>query len=211
MQPWQAVDRPWGGTLGLGARPALVVVDLMRGFTDPSLPLGSDLTEVVRQTNQLILEAERRGWPVVLTRIAYPEAIPETVWMRKMPGLRTLVEGSPATEFDPRLIRPDGAHVVTKLHASAFFGTSLHGRLAQAGVDTVVVTGCTTSGCVRATVVDASALGYRPIVVREAVGDRWTDAHLQSLHDMAAKYGDVVGLREILARSADRAREGQGV
>lgn len=211
MQPWQPVDPPWGGALGLGAQPALVVVDLIQGFTDPGRPLGSDLTEVVLQTNQLIQEAERRGWPVVLTRIAYPETMPETVWIRKMPGLRTLVEGSPATEFDPRLIRPSDAYIVTKLHASAFFETSLHARLAQDGVDTLVVTGCTTSGCVRATVVDASALGYRPIVVREAVGDRWTDAHLQSLHDMAAKYGDVVGLGDIVARSTDHARERQGV
>jgi len=195
---------------GLGARPALVVVDLIQGFTDPNLPLGSDLTEVVRQTNRLILEAQRRGWPVILTRIAFPERMPETVWMRKMPGLRTLVDGGPATDFDPRLIRPSDGYIVTKRHASAFFETSLHARLAQDGVDTVVVTGCTTSGCVRATVVDASALGYRPIVVREAVGDRWPDAHVQRLHDMAAKYGDVVGLRDILARGSSHAPESQG-
>ncbi len=117
-----------------------------------------------------------------------------------MPALLTLEAGSRWVEIDPRIAPLPGEPVLTKLFASAFFGTELSSLLAAAGCDTSIVTGASTSGCVRATAVDALQHGYRPIVPREAVGDRNPDAHEANLYDIDAKYGDVVPVEEALAR-----------
>ncbi len=187
------------GRLAWGERPAVVVVDLVNGFTDPSCPPGSDLDGVVARTAELVERATAAGVPVFFTTIAYtPEELDRLVWLRKMPALRVLAEGSPWVEVDGRL--PVREPVIVKKAASAFAGTDLAGRLAAVKADTLVVCGATTSGCVRATAVDGCALDLAVFVPRECVGDREPGPHEASLLDIDAKYGDVVGVEEVLAR-----------
>ena len=190
------------GRTGLGERPALVVVDLSLGFTDPESPLACDLDDVVAAVARLLDAARRAGLPVVYTTVAYDaEGRRRTaVFIEKVPALLTLEAGSRWVEIDPRIAPRPGEPVLTKLHASAFFETELAEILAAAGCDTVIVTGASTSGCVRATAVDALQHGYRTVVPREAVGDRNAAAHEANLYDIDAKYGDVVPLAVALAR-----------
>jgi nicotinamidase-related amidase len=186
----------FGGDLGFGARPAVVVVDLLEGFTNPESPLGSDLDDVVAATRELLDAARAAGVPVLFTTVVYDDANERAaaVFMRKVPSLGVLRPGSRWIEVDARLGRRDDEPVLPKAFASAFFGTPLASMLA--GRDTLVVCGATTSGCVRATVVDALQHGLVPIVPRECVGDRWAAAHEANLFDMQAKYADVVSLSE---------------
>ena len=190
------------GRTGHGERPALVVVDLSLGFTDPESPLACDLDDVVAAVARLLDAARRAGLPVVYTTVAYDEEGRRraATFIEKVPALLTLEAGSRWVEIDPRIAPQPGEPVLSKLHASAFFETELANLLAAAGCDSVVVTGASTSGCVRATAVDALQHGYRTIVPREAVGDRNTAAHEANLYDIDAKYGDVVPLAEALAR-----------
>ena len=186
----------FGGDLGFGARPAVVVVDLVNGFTDPASPLGGDLDAVVESTRTLLDAAREAAVPVLFTTVVYDDANERAaeVFLRKVPALAVLRPGSRWIEVDARLGRRDGEPVLPKAFASAFFGTPLASMLA--GRDTLVVCGATTSGCVRATVVDALQHGLAPVVPRECVGDRWEAAHEANLFDMQAKYGDVVPLSE---------------
>ena len=186
----------FGGDLGFGARPAVVVVDLVNGFTDPASPLGADLDAVVESTRTLLDAAREAAVPVLFTTVVYDDANERAaeVFLRKVPALAVLRPGSPWIEVDARLGRRDGEPVLPKAFASAFFGTPLASMLA--GRDTLVVCGASTSGCVRATVVDALQHGLAPVVPRECVGDRWDAAHEANLFDMQAKYGDVVPLSE---------------
>ncbi|CUU60317.1 Nicotinamidase-related amidase [Parafrankia irregularis] len=187
------------GRVGWGEAPAVVVVDLIRGFTDPASPLGGDLGDVVEATGVLVATARRVGVPVYWAEVAYaPDMSDAGVWPRKISAQRLLVEGGEWTGLDTRLTRRPGEPRVVKKHASAFLGTDLADRLRRDGVDTILVAGCTTSGCVRATVVDGCGLGFRPIVVREAVGDRSALVHEVSLFDLDAKYGDVEDLAGVL-------------
>jgi maleamate amidohydrolase len=188
------------GRAGLGTRPALIVVDVNVGFTDPASPLVCDLEDVVEAIRRLLAEARRAEIPVVYTTVSYGEADRRTAaaFIDKIPALLTLEAGSRWVEIDPRIApRPDEP-VLNKLFASAFFGTPLSSLLAAAGCDSLIVTGASTSGCIRATVVDALQHGYRPVVPREAVGDRNEAAHEANLYDIDAKYGDVVALTEVL-------------
>lgn len=190
------------GRAGFGERPALVVVDMNVAFTDPSSPLACPLDGVVGAIQELLRECRGAGFPVVYTTVAYDEEARRraAAFIDKVPALLTLEAGSRWVEIDPRIAPLPGEPVLTKLFASAFFGTELQSLLAAAGCDTLVVTGASTSGCVRATAVDALQHGYRPIVPREAVGDRNPDAHAANLYDIDAKYGDVVSLEEALGR-----------
>ncbi|MEZ5101802.1 MAG: isochorismatase family protein [Thermoleophilia bacterium] len=198
--------RGFGLRLGWGQRPALVVVDLLQAFTNPELPLGADLDDVVEATRGALAAARGAGVPVLFTSIAYDEGMADAgVWARKQAGLLSLLRDAGATELDPRLERRPGEPIVEKKYASAFFGTDLVSRLNAARIDTVVLVGATTSGCVRATAVDAVQYGFVPIVVREAVGDRSLAAHDQSLFDLEQKYADVVSLDEACAELAGRA------
>ena len=192
----------FGGAAGAARAPAVVVVDLIRGFTDPACALGSDLDAEVEATNAVLAAARAGGVPVVFTTIVYDAALAAaaSVFLRKVPALLELAPGSPWVEIDPRLAPRDDEAVLVKAHASAFFGTPLAAMLA--GRDSLVVCGATTSGCVRATVVDALQHNLIPIVPREAVGDRWADAHAQSLYDMGQKYADVVSVDEVVATLA---------
>jgi maleamate amidohydrolase len=194
----------FGGAAGFGSRPAVVVVDLNYGFTDPASPLACDLDAVVAATRSLLDAARARGVPVFFTSIEYDDvrATAAAVFLRKVPALRVLEPGSRWVQIDERLGRREDEPVVVKAHASAFFGVPFAAMLA--GRDTLVVCGASTSGCVRATVVDAMQHGLAPIVPRECVGDRSAAAHEQSLADIGGRYGDVVGLGEV-TRALDQA------
>jgi nicotinamidase-related amidase len=202
--------RGFGGAAGFPRRPALLVVDLCVGFTDPSSPLGSDLDAVVDANVRLLAAFRERELPVVFTTIAYDAAAEReaAVFLRKVPSLEILRPGTPWVQIDPRLGRREEEPLLVKAVASAFFGTGLAPILAGAGCDGVVVTGATTSGCVRASVVDALQHNYAPVVPREAVGDRSAAAHEQSLFDMEQKYGDVVEVEAVLAALAGPVRAG---
>jgi maleamate amidohydrolase len=189
------------GRAGFGQAPALIVVDVNVGFTDPASPLVCDLEDVVDAIRRLLDEARRAEIPVAYTTVSYSEGDKRTAatFIDKVPALLTLAAGSRWVEIDPRIAPRADEPVLNKLFASAFFGTPLASLLASAGCDSLIVTGASTSGCVRATVVDALQHGYRPIVPREAVGDRNPDAHEANLFDIDAKYGDVVSVDDVVA------------
>jgi maleamate amidohydrolase len=196
------------GRAGFGNRPALVVVDMSIGFTDPSSPLHCDLEEVVSAIERLLIATRAARLPVVYTTVAYDEAGKQTaaVFIDKVPALLTLEAGSRWVEIDPRLAPKAGETVVKKLFASAFYRTPLASLLASQQCDSLIVTGASTSGCVRATAVDALPHGYQVVVPREAVGDRNVAAHEANLYDIDAKYGDVLPVDEVLAFLAARER-----
>jgi len=185
---------------GFGRRPALIVVDMTLGFTDPESPLGSDLDGPVEAIQKLLEAARQAEIPVVFTTVAYRESdkLTAAAFIDKVPVLLTLEAGSRWAKIDPRIAPRTEEPILNKLFASGFFGTGLSSLLTAAGVDTLIVTGASTSGCVRATVVDALQYGFRPVVPREAVGDRNPDAHKANLYDVDSKYGDVVSVEEIL-------------
>ena len=189
----------FGGAAGFGERPAVVVVDLNLGFTEPSSPLACDLDDVLLRTSTLLGVARRRNVPVFFTTVVY-DAVGEAaaaVFLRKVPALRLCAPGTQWVELDARLGRLASEPILAKAHASAFFGTPFAAMLA--GRDTLVVCGASTSGCVRATVVDAMQHGLSPIVPRECVGDRSSRAHEQALSDIEGRYGDVRSVEEVIA------------
>ena len=191
-----------GHRIGYGKHPALLVIDMQLGFTAPERsPLAGNLDSQIAAINRLIRMARKGGTPVVFTVVAYDPKIPGDggLWPEKAPTLLELKIGSELAELDPRLRRKPEDLLLTKKYASAFLGTPLSSTLISRGVDTVLVTGCTTSGCVRATVVDALSYGFRPIIPEEAVGDRAQEPHEASLFDIDSKYGDVVRLVDALA------------
>lgn len=196
--------RGLGAAVGFGARPAVIVVDFSQGFTDPNSPLGSEYARELQATRTLLDGMRARSLPVAFTTVSYPDP-PHAAqhFLDKVPSLALLRDGSPWAELDERLGRRDAEPVWVKLFASSFFGPPLHHWLQQQGADTLIVCGATTSGCVRATVVDGLQHGYRVIVPRECVGDRASGPHEASLFDMNAKYADVLGLDEVLARLDD--------
>jgi nicotinamidase-related amidase len=189
------------GRAGLGSTPALVVVDVNLGFTDPASPLVCDLDDVVGAIARLLAAFRAASLPVAYTTVAYDAAAKRaaSAFIDKIPALLTLEAGSRWVEIDPRLAPEPDEPVFNKLWASAFFGTPFGSFLAASGADSLVVTGASTSGCIRATVVDALQHGYPPTVPREAVGDRNPSAHEANLYDIDAKYGDVVPVDEVLA------------
>ena len=190
----------FGGRGGFGRRPALVVIDMTLGFTDPESPLACDLEGPVYEIKKLLEVARQVEMPVVFTTVAYRESdkLTAAAFIDKVPALLTLEAGTRWAEIDPRIAPRETEPVLNKLFASGFFGTGLSSFLTAAGVDTLIITGATTSGCIRATVVDALQYGFRPVVPREAVGDRNPDAHEANLYDVDAKYGDVISTEETL-------------
>jgi nicotinamidase-related amidase len=193
-------ERGFGLKIGFGRRPALIIVDIIRAFTDPDMPLGSNMDLEIEATNHLIDACRETGAPVFFTTTAYDDASLKDggIWVLKQKGAATLRSGSAAVELDPRLHHHPHDSMLVKKYASCFFGTDLLSRLVSHGCDTLLIAGCTTSGCVRGTAVDAVQNGFRPIIVTEAVGDRSEIAHRQSLFDLQAKYCDVVALTETL-------------
>jgi len=190
----------FGGRGGFGRRPALVVIDMTLGFTDPGSPLACDLEGPVSEIQKLLDAAREAEIPIVFTTVAYRESdkLTAAAFIDKVPALLTLQAGTRWAEIDPRIAPEETEPVLNKLFASGFFGTGLSSLLTAAGVDTLIITGASTSGCVRATAVDALQYGFRPVVPREAVGDRNPDAHQANLYDVDAKYGDVVSAEDVL-------------
>lgn len=187
-------------TLSPAQRYALVLVDLSVGFTDPlKSPLASECTGVVEANRKLLAAFRRRGWPVIFTTVAYDKPSQAVIFREKIPALNVLVAGSELTEIDPRVAPLEGELVLVKFWASGFFGTDLAQRLRDMGADGVMVTGLTTSGCVRATVLDALQNEFRVLVPEQAVGDRDAQAHRANLRDMQIKYADVRDLDDCLA------------
>lgn len=186
--------------MGFGRSPVLLVVDFINGFTDPATPLGGDLTKEIAQTAGLMKRFRAVHLPVVYTTIVYePDLRDAGMWIRKVPALRILKRGTGMEDIDRRVApRPD-ERVIEKKFASAFFGTALDNHLRSLGVDTIVMTGCTTSGCIRASAIDAIQYGYHCAVVGEAVGDRAAGPHDSNLFDIDAKYGDVVSSADVVA------------
>ncbi len=184
---------------GYGRSPALLIVDFINGFTDPTTPLGGDFAWEINATRRL-LDAFRAGnLPIVYTTTAYAKDMHDAgVFAKKVPSLAILQKGSPLVEVDQRIAPLPGERIVEKKYASSFFGTGLDVELRALGVDTVIMAGCTTSGCIRASAIDSLQNGFQTIVVRQAVGDRADGPHQANLFDIDAKYGDVVDLSEAL-------------
>lgn len=189
-----------GQSITLGEHPAVLVVDFSRGFTDPECTMGSDLTSEVEATRRLLGAAREQGAPIIFTTIGFEQNLKDgSLWLEKAPGLGELIVGGKWVEIDPRLERGEDETVILKKGASAFFGTNLPSILFSQGVDTVILCGATTSGCVRATAVDLLQYGYPTLVPRECVGDRAQDPHEANLIDIQAKYADVVSVEEALS------------
>ena len=185
--------------LGFGERPAVIVVDVCEAYLDPTSPLYAAVEDVVEAVGRVVDAARLAAIPVIFTRVVYqPGGADGGIFYRKVPSLKIFEAGSPAGEFPDRVRPRDGDVVVLKQYASAFFGTSLAATLTAKAVDTTIITGLTTSGCVRATVLDAMQSGFIPIVVRDAVGDRDERPHEASLFDLDNKYADVVDIDEVL-------------
>jgi nicotinamidase-related amidase len=193
-------QRGFGLRIGFGERPALIVIDLIKAFTDAERMLGANLESQIEATNALLHAAHERKMPVIFSTVIYEDADFKDagIWALKQKGVVTLKAGTDGIELDPRLDARKTDTLLVKKYASCFFGTDLVSRLLAHQIDTLLIAGCTTSGCVRATAVDACQTGFRPMVVREAVGDRSVAAHDQSLFDLNAKYADVVSLEETL-------------
>lgn len=188
-----SIDEGFGGELQPGARPAVLAVDLMRAYFDPGSPLRLPSTTCLDSAGRVLAAARRHAVPVLHTRVVYgPGGVDGGVFVRKVTALSALVGEGPMTELMPEVAPEAGELVVIKQYASAFFGTSLASTLQALGVDTVVIVGVSTSGCVRATAVDAVQHGFVPLVVREAVGDRDSGPHEANLYDLQAKYAEVV-------------------
>ena len=192
--------RGFGQRMGFGRRPALLLVDFLKAFTDPAAPLGSELSSQIAAANLMLDAARARRVPIFAATASYGASGKDVgIWGLKQKGISSLLEGTPGPEFDDRLrLRPDDS-IVQKKYASCFFGTDLSSRLVAQQIDTLIIAGCTTSGCVRASAVDSLQSGFRPMVVSEAVGDRSPTAHAQSLFDLDQKYADVVTLEETMS------------
>jgi maleamate amidohydrolase len=190
----------FGNRIGFGRRSALLIVDFTVGFNDPELFGGGNIADAVKRSVELLAFFRKAKLPVAFTRVVYAEDGSDAgVFCVKAPNLRMLTETHPAGQIVPELAPRPGELMVRKTQASAFFGTGLAPWLVQQDADTIVVSGCTTSGCVRASVVDALSHNFRPIVARDCVGDRALAPHEANLFDMAQKYADVLERDEILA------------
>ena len=197
----------FGNRIGFGSKAALVIVDFTVGFNDPALFGGGNIDAAIKRTAGLLAFFRERRLPVAFTRIVYAEDGSDAgVFCLKVPSLRMLTEANPAGHVVPELSPHENELVVRKTQASAFFATGLAPWLVHNGVDTVVVTGCTTSGCVRASVVDAVSYNFRAIVARDCVGDRALGPHEANLFDMDQKYADLLDRDEIIRELSALAR-----
>ncbi|MEA2768519.1 MAG: maleamate amidohydrolase [Acetobacteraceae bacterium] len=195
--------------MGLGQAPAVLIIDFVVGFTDPAHFGGGNIGAAITGTRQLLTLARVRGWPVAHTRVVYADDGSDvSAFTMKVPALLKLTETSPLSQFVPELTPAPGEAVFRKKHASAFFGTDLVAWLAFRRIDTLLVAGCTTSGCVRASVIDASAHNVRPIVITDCVGDRAVGPHEANLFDMGQKYADLLSMDELRAAVGSNAPAG---
>jgi maleamate amidohydrolase len=180
------------GTLTPGNRPALILVDFARAYFDPACGLYAGVEHVRTIAAGLTDAARAASIPVVFTRVESSDAADGGIFYRKLPALAAFDRGNPFGDFTPELTPKDGDIVITKQFPSAFFGTDLTERLDSLGVDTLLITGLSTSGCVRATALDALCHGFVPLVVEDACGDRDKRVHDANIFDLRAKYAEIV-------------------
>lgn len=199
------------GRVRFGRYPGLIVVDMTRGFTSPESPLGGNVDNQVAAAVTLVDRFHAASLPVMFSSVVYDDDDNAySVFRHHLPDLNILKRGSDWVEIDPRFNRRPEDVVIEKGGPSAFFATSLHAVLCQKGCDSVMVCGLSTSGCVRATVVDALQYNYPAWVVEQACGDRNHSAHTANLHDMHAKYAEVVSLDRALACVSQISEAGHG-
>jgi maleamate amidohydrolase len=190
----------FGTTLELRSPVGLLIIDFVNGFADPEVFGGGNIPLAIANTVPLLAAARERRWPIAHSRIVYADdEADHNIFSLKVPGMLTLKEDDARSAIVPQLAPQDGELVVRKTVPSAFFGTSLAAWLSQRGVQTLVVAGAVTSGCVRASVVDAMSHGFRPLVVLDCVGDRAQGPHDANLFDMAQKYASVMRRDQVLA------------
>ncbi|MGD9764618.1 MAG: isochorismatase family protein [Candidatus Binatia bacterium] len=195
----------FGQTMGLGQSPALVVVDFVVAFDDPKQFGGGNIHPAVEQTAGLLQFCRAQRYPIAFTRYVFAEDGSDgNLLTAKVPKLLSLTENSPNGAVVPELTPVPGELIVRKRNASAFFQTDFSSWLARHRVDTLIITGCVTSGCVRATAVDSLGFGYRPIVVTDCVGDRAIAPHDASLFDMQQKYADLYTRDQLIAALSGR-------
>ena len=190
--------------IGFGQRPCVLVIDFIKAYTTKGAAFfGQGVVDAVEATVSLLAAARKADVPIIYTKVLYhPSGMDGGLFVKKVPALRTLIEGEPLAEIDPRISPMPEDLVIVKNYPSCFFGTSLASTLTGLGVDTLILTGCSTSGCVRAAAIDAIQFGYRVIVPRECVGDRHNAPHDANLFDINAKYGDVLAKSEVIAHLA---------
>ncbi len=191
----------WGQRIGFGRRPALLAIDFMQAYTTEGAPLfAPGVVSAVEESRELLACARRTGIPVIHTHIRYHAGhfADGGLWVKKAPVMKDMVAGNPLAAFCPPVAPLADEVVLSKQYASAFFGTALAPLLVAQGIDTLLMIGCSTSGCIRASAVDAVQHGFRAMVVRECVGDRHPGPHEANLFDIDSKYGDMVHKREAL-------------
>lgn len=191
--------RAFGKRIGFGKRPALLMIDFVEAYFDKNCPLYAGVEDALASALRLQAAARAHGVPVIYTNVVYDQrGINGGRFFQKSMVLHNFIAGNPMGAWPNGLVVRDDELVISKQYPSAFFGTSLASTLTTLGVDTLIHTGLSTSGCVRATCVDSCSYGFIPIIVRDAVGDRHSAPHEANLFDMDAKYGDVVSEAEIL-------------
>lgn len=192
--------KAYDNRVGFGSRPALLLIDFCQAYFEPGNALYADVDDAIASALRVRAAARAAGVPVVLTNVVYhPTGFDGGRFFEKAMPLKNFLKGSPMAAWGPGLEPFDDELVVSKQYPSAFFGTSLASTLTAAGIDSVILTGLTTSGCVRATCVDAMSHGFRTAVVSDACGDRHEGPHQANLFDMNAKYADVVSEAEAIA------------
>lgn len=197
----------FGGRLSFGRRPVLLIVDVVMAYLDPACPLYAGVEDALAANERLAAAARAAGVPVIFTNIEYEAGGADGgMFFRKVPALKAFLKGSPAGAFPPTLQPEPGEMIVSKKYPSAFFATPLASTLHAMQVDTVLLTGYSTSGCVRASALDALCHGFAPFVIREACGDRDERPHEQNLFDMAAKMAEVISEAEAIAAMRATAR-----
>ena len=190
----------FGGSLAFGRRPALVIVDFVRAYIEPGSPLYAGCESAFESAKRVLAAARKAGIPVIFTGVEYePGGVNGGIFYRKVGALKVFERGSRLGEYCDGLEPRPGEWLLLKQYASAFFGTTLAPTLTAQGIDTVIITGVSTSGCVRATALDACQHGFIPFVVRDAVGDRDPRPHEANLFDLQQKYAEVVGEAAIIA------------
>jgi len=187
-----------GNSLGFGKSPGLVIIDFVNGFNDPNIFGGGNISSAINNTKELLNLCRSKHIPISFTRIIYSEDHSNAgVFSKKAPNLKKLTLSNPLSHIVPELKPIDGEHIIDKTDASAFHSTGFLSWLINKNIDTLLISGCTTSGCVRATAVDACAYNFIPIVVLDCVGDRAIGPHNSSLFDLEQKYSDVISLDKV--------------
>lgn len=196
------------GSTGFGNKPAILAIDFMKSYTTEGSGLYAEgVVAAVKHAEELYNTARGLNVPIIHTRVTYlPSGDNGGVFVEKLPILREMTEDNPLTQFDDHVLPSANEAVICKQYPSAFFGTPLVSMLVKQGIDTVIITGCSTSGCVRASVVDAISYGFKVVVPQECVGDRHPAPHEANLFDINAKYGDVMSMQDVISHLQSNSR-----